>query len=61
MINYFADLFKATDTDWEYVVNYISSTITADQNSEFLLPVEENEVKRTLFHMHPNKSLGLMV
>lgn len=58
MVDYFGDLFKASNTKWSEVVDCIDPKISAEQNSILLAPVEENEVKRALFGMHPDKSLG---
>lgn len=58
MIEYFNNLLKASNTQWDDVVNCISQKITEEQNIELLKPVEDKEVKTTLFHMHPDKSPG---
>lgn len=58
MVDYFTDLFTASETDWEEVLNCMPSRITAEQNTELLFPVERNEVRTALFHMHLEKSPG---
>lgn len=58
MINYFVELFTASNTEWEAVTRCMSSKITREQNEEMLAKVEENEVKKALFDMQPDKSLG---
>lgn len=58
MIEYFDKLFTASNTEWEEVVECVSSRVTEDQNSMMLEPVQEKEVKEALFHMHPDKSPG---
>ncbi|KAL8108548.1 hypothetical protein AgCh_024858 [Apium graveolens] len=58
MISYFQNLFKATEIDWDEVVNCISSTITAEDNENLLRPVEIMEFNKALFNMHPDKSPG---
>lgn len=37
----------------------VSSKITREQNEELLAPIEEVEVKKALFNMHPDKSPSL--
>lgn len=58
IIEYFSTLFKSLNTDWSEVVLGISNKITAGQNEVLLSPVSEAEVKKALFHMHPDKSAG---
>lgn len=58
MIHYFSTLFKASETDWRGVIRCVSTKVSREQNVELLRPVEENEVKGALFHMHPDKSPG---
>lgn len=58
MIVYFSTLFKSAETEWETVVECVDRQITEEQNLELLMPVEEEEVKRALFSMHPEKSSG---
>lgn len=50
-INCFADFFKVTNTKWDEVVRCISRKVSNEQNSELLKPVDDEEVKTTLFHM----------
>lgn len=56
MVNYFRDLFKATETDWDEVVQCVARSVTAEHNVCLLRPVKSTEVKQALFHMHPDKS-----
>lgn len=58
MTEYFSTLFKATNTDWNEVVACVPSRISTAQNRELLADIEPNEVKKALFHMHPDKSPG---
>lgn len=58
MTGYFDNLFKASVTEWGDVVNYIQTSVTEEQNLHMLKPVEHQEVKNALFHMHPDKSPG---
>ncbi|KAL8126087.1 hypothetical protein AgCh_013389 [Apium graveolens] len=55
---YFSTLFKASVTEWSEVVQGMNNKVTAEQNEFLLSPVTEIEVKRALFHMHPDKSPG---
>lgn len=52
------DLFAAGSTDWEEVTQCISPSISVVQNERLLAAVSEEEVKRALFQMHPDKSPG---
>lgn len=58
MIKYFDTLFQSTNTQWEGVISCMSSKITEADNEELLKPIEDTEVKATLFYMHPYKSPG---
>uniref|UniRef100_A0A803QSS3 Reverse transcriptase n=1 Tax=Cannabis sativa TaxID=3483 RepID=A0A803QSS3_CANSA len=58
MVGYFKQLFTSSTTNWNQVIDCIPTTITQSQNSEILAHVEEGEVKKALFQMHPNKSPG---
>lgn len=55
---YFTELFSATENSWEEVVDCVTGTITEVQNEELMKPVEEEEVKRALFQMNPDKAPG---
>lgn len=56
VINYFADLFKSSDTEWRInVVSCISNSISTKDNLNLLMPVEDKKVKKALFNMHPDK------
>ena len=58
IIQYFENLFEASDTYWEDVVQCISTPITEEHDAKLLRPIENQEVKNALFHMHPDNSLG---
>lgn len=58
MEKYFKDLFTATEAEWNEVVNCVPKSITVEQNKNLLKEVDVAEVKRALFHMHPDKSPG---
>ncbi|XP_074360757.1 uncharacterized protein LOC141701008 [Apium graveolens] len=47
-----------SETEWESVIECVDWGITEEQNLELLMPVEDEEVKRALFSMHPEKSPG---
>ncbi|KAM6568954.1 hypothetical protein CsatB_016939 [Cannabis sativa] len=57
--DYFSQLFSSTaaasNTD---IYQYISASVTADQNAKLLEPVSDVEIRRALFQMHPDKSPG---
>ncbi|XP_030505163.2 uncharacterized protein LOC115720145 [Cannabis sativa] len=40
------------------VTRSVQSRVSFEQNAELLLPVSEEEVRKALFQMHPDKSLG---
>lgn len=58
MISYFNDLFKSSTTEWDSVVKHMHSPVTEEHNASMLKPVDHQEVKNALFHMHPEKSPG---
>ncbi|XP_060972201.1 uncharacterized protein LOC133038159 [Cannabis sativa] len=58
MEGYFQQLFTPTVTSWNQVIDCIPTTITPVQNMHISAPVEESEVKKALFQMHPDKSSG---
>lgn len=58
MTSYFENLFEATETDWQGVVDNIQSTVTEEHNDMMMKLVEYQEVKNELFHMHLDKSPG---
>uniref|UniRef100_A0A803QN19 Reverse transcriptase domain-containing protein n=1 Tax=Cannabis sativa TaxID=3483 RepID=A0A803QN19_CANSA len=55
---YFQDLFHSSGFELGTTLNGIQPTVTDEQNESLLIPVEEDEVRRALFQMHPNKSPG---
>lgn len=58
MVNYFKDMFTTTNIEDEEVLEGIPSTVSNAQNQELLKPISEEEVKKALFQMHPDKSPG---
>ncbi|XP_062103610.1 uncharacterized protein LOC133814696 [Humulus lupulus] len=58
MVEYFQTLFKSSVDEWNEVVSRVVPTITPSQNAMLLAPIEDDEVKSALFHMHPDKSPG---
>lgn len=58
MVEYFSELFEASDTKQTEVTNCITRTVTNEHNASLLAPVDDNEVKHALFHMHPDKPPG---
>lgn len=52
-------LFSTSNpTKWEEVLEGLSSSITSLMNQRLARPVEDSEIKKALFVMHPNKSPG---
>lgn len=58
MVNYFRDMFTTTNIEDEEVLEGIPLTVSDVQNQELLKPIEEEQVKKALFQMHPDKSPG---
>lgn len=58
MIDYFDSLFKASNAEWDHVIECVESRITDEQNNDLLKEVTETEVKAALFYMYPDKSPG---
>ncbi|KAL8093893.1 hypothetical protein AgCh_035686 [Apium graveolens] len=58
IINYFNQLFTASNKDWSQVVNCVPSKVMRAHNDFLLADVDEKEVKQALFNMHPDKSPG---
>uniref|UniRef100_A0A803NUC4 DUF4283 domain-containing protein n=1 Tax=Cannabis sativa TaxID=3483 RepID=A0A803NUC4_CANSA len=56
MVGYFQQLFTPTVTSMNQVIDCIPKTITPLQNLLIVAPIEECEVKKALFQMHPDKS-----
>ena len=61
MVNYFSTFFTTSSTNWERVIRCTKRSITSDMNTALLAPVELDEVKSALFHMHPDKSPALTI
>lgn len=58
MVEYFTSLFAATEVDWHSVVNCVYNKVSTSQNDMILQPVDCQEVKQAIFHMHSDKSPG---
>uniref|UniRef100_A0A803Q977 Endonuclease/exonuclease/phosphatase domain-containing protein n=1 Tax=Cannabis sativa TaxID=3483 RepID=A0A803Q977_CANSA len=58
VVDYFNDLFTPSAVNFAEVVDCAPSTVTIDQNKKLLEPVLDEEIKRALFQMHPDKSPG---
>lgn len=58
MIEYFEDLFKASDIVLSEVVDCVTEGISEKQKNMLLEHIEKEEVKRAIFSMHPDKSSG---
>lgn len=55
---YFQRLFTADQTQGDVVLNCITQTVLEQQNRLLLEAVSDEEVKDTVFHMHPDKAPG---
>lgn len=58
MVEYFDELFSASDTSNDNVLDCVKNCISNEQNDYLMSRVEKCEVKRALFSMHPHKSPG---
>uniref|UniRef100_A0A803QRP6 Reverse transcriptase domain-containing protein n=1 Tax=Cannabis sativa TaxID=3483 RepID=A0A803QRP6_CANSA len=58
MVDYFGGLFSSSSPDIDEVTNVIPRVITDDQANMLMEPIAEDEVRRALFQMHPDKSPG---
>ncbi|XP_060965524.1 uncharacterized protein LOC133034451 [Cannabis sativa] len=56
MSNYYSNLFTSSCSNWQAVIDCVATRVSSDQNRDLLLAVEEEEVRRALFQMHPDKS-----
>ncbi|XP_060959373.1 uncharacterized protein LOC133030597 [Cannabis sativa] len=56
--SYFQQLFAFEDGDYRDVLNCLQPTIREEQNDVLIEPVTTEEIKKTLFQMHPDKSPG---
>lgn len=58
MSSFYVDLFTASGSNYNKVIQWIPSTISDTQNDKLLQPIINDEVKEALFQMHPDKSPG---
>lgn len=58
MVDYFNELLRTSNVEWEEVVSCIEPKIIDIQTDELLALVENGEVKKALFGIHPDKSSG---
>ncbi|XP_019167808.1 PREDICTED: uncharacterized protein LOC109163513 [Ipomoea nil] len=58
MLSYFENLFKPDNGDMQEVIEIITSQVSALDNAKLLRPVSEEEVRRAVFQIHPDKSPG---
>lgn len=56
--DFFQKLFTSNQMQGGQVIDCVSTTISADQNRELIRGVTEEEVKRAIFQMHPDKAPG---
>lgn len=58
IVDYYTELFSASQVDSVEVLDSVTSAITREQNLKLSMPVTDDEVKEALFQMHPDKSPG---
>ncbi|XP_060969468.1 uncharacterized protein LOC133036755 [Cannabis sativa] len=58
MVDYFSSLFTANAVHDDVVLQCVPSAVTSEHNNRLLEPVTDEEVRRALFQMHPDKSPG---
>uniref|UniRef100_A0A803NSN9 Reverse transcriptase domain-containing protein n=1 Tax=Cannabis sativa TaxID=3483 RepID=A0A803NSN9_CANSA len=58
VVNYFVELFSASDTEGMEVIDSIDQVVPNLANMEFAKPVTEEEMRVAVFQMHPDKSPG---
>lgn len=58
MVEYFLNLFAASNTELSTVIDCMQKKVTVEQNENMLIQVEDMEVKEALFNMYPEKSPG---
>ncbi|KAK6160424.1 hypothetical protein DH2020_003805 [Rehmannia glutinosa] len=56
--DYFSELFTSQGTAVEGIISCVHKKITSEQNEVLMEPFKEEEIKRALFSMHPDKSPG---
>uniref|UniRef100_A0A803PR19 Reverse transcriptase domain-containing protein n=1 Tax=Cannabis sativa TaxID=3483 RepID=A0A803PR19_CANSA len=56
IVDYFQNLFVSTNSDFNDVVLSIVPSITTVKNESLLAPITDEEVKKALFQMRPDKS-----
>ena len=54
----FNEIFKVREVETDLVVGLIPSTLTEEQNNELPGPVDDEEVRRAVFSLGGEKSLG---
>lgn len=57
--DYYQQLFTEGLNQGDKVVNYVSTNITTEHNTILLELVTDDEVKKAIFSMHPEKAPGL--
>lgn len=60
MVDYFNELFSASDTNWENIIDCVFQCVTDEQNEFLLNDIEKGKIKSALFSMHPDKLPGQM-
>ncbi|XP_062101909.1 uncharacterized protein LOC133809260 [Humulus lupulus] len=58
MVDYFSELFTASDTCWDRVISGVQGQISEELNHTLMATIDKDEVRAALFQMHPDKSPG---
>lgn len=56
--HYFEDLFSAAQGNYDPVLEVVTPRISMQDNEALLAPFLEEEIRSTLFQMHPDKASG---
>ncbi|MCH97677.1 CNGC5-like protein [Trifolium medium] len=57
-LNYFNQLFKSNPAMHDPVLSLITPKITQEDNDKLVMPITREELKESLFQMHPDKAPG---
>lgn len=58
IFDYFSQIFAASNSQWNEVLNKVQTSITEQLNLDLLKPIQDEEVKFALFQMNPDKAPG---
>uniref|UniRef100_A0A803QQI1 Reverse transcriptase domain-containing protein n=1 Tax=Cannabis sativa TaxID=3483 RepID=A0A803QQI1_CANSA len=57
IVNYFNNLFSASSVSFTEVIGCVNRMVSDSSNEDLLQPIVEEEVRKAIFKMHPDKSL----